>query len=276
MEQNSPEQTINPKKPNSENRGAVKTNSSDSFRAVNAIIAGKTEPKRDPKLIPYFESFQKETHHPQDQQQAANPNQSVESKSQQGTLDQQPKTPDESKTESQGLLIREFNNYRGFGTMIGRIAQERDERRLVPYLDSKLFPREEYSFLQPKPEGQDVTQEDVAKAAKGAFGVALEVAAQISEVQLARHGQIREDSESLEQMMRMLKGAENIRTDLMETNPQAVEDESRKAVARRLKVAPDQVQMSQDQLTQWARKQLDTAYKRIYKGADALSRYNSM
>lgn len=191
----------------------------------------------------------------------------------QGIEGQKPQEKISPEKTAEHNLRREFDNQRTLGRAIIGLSVDREDQRLTPYIDSSLFPKDEMGFLQSKPEGQNIDQVDIDNATRVSFGLTLEAAAQIAEVQLPRHGQIREDPESLEQIMRMLKAGRNIGEDLLKNKPQVIEDETKKVVARRLKVTPDKVQMNQEQLINWSEQQLGTAYARIGRGAQAISGY---
>lgn len=116
----------------------------------------------------------------------------------QGAENQKPQEQTSPEKTAEHNLKREFANQSALGRAVLDLAENREQQRLTPWLDSRLFPKEEFTHLRPKPEGQSVTQEDIDNAKRVSFGLTLEAAAQIVEVGLPRHGQIREDPESLE------------------------------------------------------------------------------
>lgn len=73
--------------------------------------------------------------------------------------------------------------------------------------------------------------------------------------------------------MRILRAGGNLQDDFLKNNPKIFEDETKKVVARRLKVTPDKVEMNGDQLKNWSEQQLGSAYNRISQGAQAVNNY---
>ena len=182
--------------------------------------------------------------------------------------------PDETRpTESVADRSKEFDTAVQIGRMVLKVARERtDNRYSMPYLDSQQFPQDAINAINTKPDGT-VTEENVATAKQATVSLAIEAAAQIAEAQAPRGAGVREEISSLEGVLTLVKRGHGLLIQTEAQNPQFVLQGSREAIARRQKVQPDQVKLSDDELKKWAEENFQRSGHRLTKSVQAVNDY---
>lgn len=189
-------------------------------------------------------------------------------------------TPQPSQSETSGntpVNPPELNQRHEAASRLGRsflaILKEREDGRLTPYVDLTKFDRTDMAAISNRRDGS-ISEPDVQEAKRGSLAIALETATQIAEVQLPRTSGVRENLGNLEDLTRMLRGTAVGIQQLIRENPAMVAGEMRKVVARRLKVLPIQVRLTDQQLTTLAGEQYQKAFGRIFRASQAIAGYH--
>lgn len=142
---------------------------------------------------------------------------------------------------------REFGDAAQMGKMILEIARERvDNRYSMPYLNPQRFSPQDIEAVRAKPIDSPLTEEDLARAKKGAVSLAIEATTQITEAQAPRNARVKEELGSLEKVLTLVKRGHGFVIQVEAQNSQVVIQSSREAIARRQGVQPDQIKLTDE------------------------------
>lgn len=177
---------------------------------------------------------------------------------------------------AQEKLKRGHDKEAALGRGFFRLAASRQEQRLTAYLDTGKYPKDLLAKIGEVSKETDLTSKMMEEARQASFGIALESAAQISEVQLPRAGGMREDINSLGTLVASVRGGEKLGKELLDSKQiKLVADLARETMARRLGKPSAEIQMPDAQALAWAQEQFTKANARLGRGYEALKAYLS-
>lgn len=159
------------------------------------------------------------------------------------------------------------------GRGILNITKDRENRRLTSFVDGTRFDQADVLAVRRRHQNEALTDIDVAEARRASAGIALEMATQINEVQLPRTAGVNEDLKSLEDMIQGIRLGSTSVKEYTKDNPSILIQEARKVIARRQKISPEQVKLTDQQLIAYTQEQYEKAFRRLSKGAEALRGY---
>jgi hypothetical protein len=172
----------------------------------------------------------------------------------------------------QERLRRDYDKEALLGRGLFRCASERESRGF-PFTDTRRVPKDLLSAIGTVPNETQLTAEDVNRAKMASYGIALELAAQVSEAPLLRNGRVRDEPDSLEALAAGLRKGSGLGKEYLQSNPNIVIEQAREAVARRLNKPVSEVQLGDQQLISWVNEQFGKANVRLGKSAQALRDY---
>ena len=178
---------------------------------------------------------------------------------------------DSSKAE-QERLRHDYDRKALLGRGLFRCASERESQRF-PFTDTRRVPKGLLSAIGTVSEDTQLSEEDIRLAEKASYGIALELAAQVSEAQLPRAGGVRDDSDSLEALASGLRKGGSLGNEYLQSNPEVVIKQAREAIARRLNKPSEDVQWEDQRLILWTKEQFGKADRRLVGSAAALRGY---
>lgn len=170
-------------------------------------------------------------------------------------------------------LQRQYEQAALLGRTILAITKRREDNRYTPLTNSQRFPNEDIAAV--KKQGDEVADENyVVEATRGSYALALEAATQIGEFRAPQGVGIREDTDSLNGLIQLIRAGGTLNQDLMTQDPSLVVSEMRKVIARRQKVTPDQVKQTDQELLAIADQQFKKAFRSLAQKAQALAGYH--
>ena len=144
----------------------------------------------------------------------------------------------------------------------------------MPYLDPQIFPAQDIEAVKPRAgDTTPLAEGDIAKARKGAVALAIETAAQIAEAQAPRNPAVREELESLESVLSLVRRGNGFVIQVEAQNPQDIVISAREALARRQKVPLEQIKLTDDELIKWSNDNFRLAGQRIGRSVNAIKEY---
>lgn len=170
--------------------------------------------------------------------------------------------------------LKDINEFIQIGNRVLGVARERAENRYsMPYLDPQRFSSEDIDAIRLKSNDPPLSEEVVARARKGAVALAIEAAAQIAEAQVPRSSRVKEELESLEAVFTLVKSGHGFLIQTEAQNPRAVIQSSREALARRQKIQPELVKLTDEELKKWSNDNFQRAGQRINRSLQAVRGY---
>lgn len=185
----------------------------------------------------------------------------------------QPIQVEENQTAVATEYLRQCETEARLGRGILSIIKDREDRGLTPFVNGTRFDQADILAVRKRHQSEALTDTDVSEARRASVGLALEMAAQITEVQLPRTAGVNEDLKSLEDMIQGIRLGSTSVKEYTKDNPSILIQEARKVIARRQKISPEQVKLTDQQLIAYAQEQYEKAFRRLSKGAEALRGY---
>lgn len=159
------------------------------------------------------------------------------------------------------------------GRTVLAVTQDREAHKWTPFTQTGRFPTEDTLTIRKRQAGESISESDIAEAQRVSLAIALEAATQINEFRPSANAGIRENQDSLTQLMQAIRQGGILNYDLIKQNPSLVAAAMKKVISRRQKASPDSPELTEEQLTTLADQQFRNALGRLNKSAKALSGY---
>ena len=172
-------------------------------------------------------------------------------------------------TEQQKLRS-ELKQEQLFGRSISKLVYEREVEGFTPWTNRHQMPQEYLGTLGDPPAETQLTIDDIKRAKQASFGLALEIAAQASEVQFPQGGRVHEDEGSLTALITTIRKGDQLGRGYAQTDRKLIIDEARNAISRRLRKPPSEIQWEDQRLFNWAGEQFQRANFRLSKSLEAV------
>jgi len=173
-------------------------------------------------------------------------------------------TPNKIELSESEKKLRDYNEASKLGRTIVATSKERGDRKLTPFTDEKKLSPDSLGKIGPK-SAESISDAEIQSASVASFSIALETAVQITEARLNPNAPIREDINSLEQMMRCLKGGVEVAKKFgdQEAQNKVIIQETRKILAKKNTVPVDELKMEDKQILEQFNRWYGAAIKRI-------------
>ncbi len=178
-----------------------------------------------------------------------------------------------SSAEKPTELQNQYERVSNLGRTVLAISQDREANRWTPFTRTRNFPTEDTLSIRKRQTGESISENDINEAQRGTLAIALEAATQINEYRPSANTGIRENADSLAQLINAIKQGGVLNLDLIKQNPSLVAAEMKKIISRRPKKSPDSAELTDEQLTALADQQFRNAYGRLNRSNQALLGY---
>lgn len=170
-------------------------------------------------------------------------------------------------------LQNRYEQVSNLGRTVLAISQDREANRWTPFTQTQRFPSEDTFTIRKRQPGESINENDINDAQRGTLAITLEAATQINEFRPSANAGIRENADSLAQLINAIRQGGALNFDLIKQNPSLVAAEMKKIISRRSKRSPDSAELTVEQLTALADQQFRNAYGRLSKSNQALLGY---
>jgi hypothetical protein len=171
-------------------------------------------------------------------------------------------------------LLKQYDNEAMAGRGLLNLVLSRQKNGFTPYIDIGKFPDSLKECVSKEAKDlNSISTDDIAKVSEAKFGIMLETAAQISEVNLPRGGPVREDLGSLKALYKALQDGNEERKMLEAGNTEVLLDQARNVMARRSGKSADNTELDSATLKNWVGGQFDNSLSKIKRSLDLLSNY---
>lgn len=175
--------------------------------------------------------------------------------------------------------VPEVNKQYNEATKVGRgVLETNQERQKMSYgfsLKPEKIPKEYIEAVRSRNKDETLTDADVIAARRGSVGISLESARQLKDGDFDRTGRMNDDDGNLIELRTAISDGSKLCEQVATTDAVGFTQVARRLISQQLSVPPEKVEMTPEQMREWAKTNYDAATGRLGAMIEALREYQS-
>jgi|GEM_PF-3870175 len=176
------------------------------------------------------------------------------------------KTPEVNNDYEQAAKI-------GRGVLDTNLEREREHYGFSLHADR--IPKQYINAVRSRGKDEVLTETDVRDARRGSVGISLEAARQLKDGDYYKTGRMNDNDDNLVALRTAILDGQTLSKQVVTVDPEGFTQVTKQLVSQQLSVPPEKVEMTEEQLRNWAKGNYDTAKGKLEVMINALREYES-